>query len=518
MLRGMTVARHADTPGRMLSAGRRLGRYVVLDRVGHGGMGELYVARDEGSPEGTILALKVLLPHLAHDPELVRMFLNEARYAALLRHPNIAAVHDVGLVDGEHFIAMELVDGPDLRVLMQRVAREGGLPLDVALSILVPIAAALHYAHERCDDHGRPLGLVHRDVSPSNLVVGRDGVPKLVDFGLAKALRESVATKTGVLKGKLGYMAPEQLAGSPVDRRTDIFGMGVLLFECTTGRRLFVGDNEFAVMNQIARGQVPRPTTLVPGYLPGLEEIVLRALATDPRARYPSAEALRGALVELCREQRIVLSTASVAARLAGLEGIGPTLDLEPVTIPRIAATELAPAPVTVPVPVLAPMIVTEVRPAAVPMRPRGRAGAKLAGIGAATLGIGLLAAFALRAQAPTTTREPPDEPPPAVVEPSPAAADRADVVQQASAEEASAVQTNAEATGAEATSVEASAVQTSAEEATGGDESVAIEPEPAPAAAKRRRRRPTHRPAATAVRPRPADDPLESLLPAGGR
>jgi hypothetical protein len=512
MLRSMTAARHAGTPGRMLSAGRRLGRYVVLDRVGHGGMGELYVARDEASPEGRILALKVLLPHLAHDPELVRMFLNEARYAALLSHPNIAAVHDMGLVDGEHFIAMELVDGPDLRVLMHRVAREGGLPLDVALSILVPIAAALHYAHERCDDHGRPLGLVHRDVSPSNLVIGGDGVPKLVDFGLAKALRESIVTKTGVLKGKLGYMAPEQLAGSPVDRRTDIFGMGVLLFECTTGRRLFVGDNEFAVMNQIARGQVPRPSTLVAGYLPGLEDIVLRALATDPGARYATAEALRCALVELCREQRIVLSTARVAALLAGLELAGPAPELEAVTVPRIVGTEVAKVPVP------APMIVTEVRPEAVPIRPRGWWGARLAGAGVATLGIGLLVGLGLRGQSPSTIREPPDEPPPAVIAPSAAAADGTEAV-QASAEEASTGEASAEEASAEETgAVQASAVQASAAEGTGDDESVEVEPEPSSVEVKRRRRRPTRRPAAGSDRPRPAADPLESLLPVGGR
>lgn len=329
-----------DAPGRLLSPGRRLGRYTVLGHVGHGGMGELYVARDDEHPETPPLALKVLLPHMASDPELVRMFLNEARYAALLQHPHIAQVYDVGHVSAEHFIAMELVQGPDLRVLLKRVASRGGLPLDVALSILVPITRALHYAHDRCDPQGRPLGLVHRDISPSNVVIGKDGRAKLVDFGLVKALQQTVVTRSGVLKGKLGYMAPEQLTSDQaVDRRTDVFGMGVLLFECTTSRRLFVGDNEFAVMNKVARGELIRPTALMPEYPPALEAIVLRALSRDPDHRYPSADVLGRELVGFADAAKLTLDSGRVAALLHELDLVGPRASLEAVTIPRRGGT-----------------------------------------------------------------------------------------------------------------------------------------------------------------------------------
>ncbi|MEM7160210.1 MAG: protein kinase [Myxococcota bacterium] len=480
----MVAPRLDDAPGRQLSAGRRLGRYTILGRVGHGGMGELYVARDDERPQAPPLALKVLLPHMASDPELVRMFLNEARYAALLQHPNIVAVHDVGQAGGEHFIAMELVQGPDLRILLREVARSGGLPLDVALSILAPVASALHYAHDSHDSAGRPLGLVHRDVSPSNVVIGSDGIAKLVDFGLVKALHQTTVTRTGVLKGKIGYMAPEQLAsGQPVDRRTDVFAMGVLLFECTTCRRLFVGDNEFEVMNKVARGEVVPPTTIVPGYPPRLESIISRALQTDPAERHPTAAALVRDLQEFAREHSIALGPDRVAMVLRRFDLVGPQASIGAITIPRRGGT--------------APAFGT---PAEQPRRARLRPGT--VGLGTLTLGLGLALGLQLRDSEPPPTEtggstvvpgdtNTPSPSSPAAVTPEPESAvafpPEDSRPSQAPADESEVLE-------------------------------AAPEPEPAmeatPAPAKKKKRR---RPRSSA-RTKPSTDPLESLLPQGGR
>ena len=480
----MVAPRLDDAPGRQLSAGRRLGRYTILGRVGHGGMGELYVARDDERPQAPPLALKVLLPHMASDPELVRMFLNEARYAALLQHPNIVAVHDVGQAGGEHFIAMELVQGPDLRILLREVASAGGLPLDVALSILVPVASALHYAHDSCDSAGRPLGLVHRDVSPSNVVIGSDGIAKLVDFGLVKALHQTTVTRTGVLKGKIGYMAPEQLtSGQPVDRRTDVFAMGVLLFECTTCRRLFVGDNEFEVMNKVARGEVVRPTTLVPSYPPRLEAIILRALQTDPAERHPTAAALVSDLQEFAQQQSIALGPAQVATVLRRFDLVGPQASIGAITIPRRGGT--------------APAFGTP------PKQPRrSRLRPSTVGLGTLTLGLGLALGLQLRDSEST----PKDSGEPAVTQ-----------------EEAETpAPTNPTTTPPESESTAASPPQNPPPSQTPTEEpdglEPAAEPEPAPVAApapakKKKRRRPR-----SSARAKPSTDPLESLLPQGGR
>lgn len=457
-------------------------------------MGELYVARDDERPESPPLALKVLLPHMASDPELVRMFLNEARYAALLQHPHIAQVYDVGQASAEHFIAMELVQGPDLRVLLERVSSRGGLPLDVALSILVPIARALHYAHERCDPQGRPLGLVHRDISPSNVVIGNDGRAKLVDFGLVKALRQTIVTRTGVLKGKLGYMAPEQLASDQaVDRRTDVFGMGVLLFECTTSRRLFVGDNEFAVMNKVARGEVMRPTALLPEYPPALEAIVLRALSRDPDDRYPSADALGRDLIGFADTTQVDLDPARVAALLHELELVGPRASLEAVTIPRRGGT-----------------IPTLGAPTA-PSRSGRRAG--LIGLGAAVaLGASLaIGVDRLHPNDPAELDASSDPDPP--IEPDTTIESDASIA-PASAAKPEQRRAPARSVGGESldTSPDTSPPQPVAEP--GADPQPRAEPA-RQSSRKKGRRRP--RAANKNTRPGPSD-PLESLLPAGGQ
>ncbi|MBC7975991.1 MAG: SDR family NAD(P)-dependent oxidoreductase, partial [Myxococcales bacterium] len=237
------------------------------------------------------LALELVLPHLADDPEFIAMFLDEARLAATLDHPNVVHVLDIGQVGAEHFYAMEYVHGRDLRALA-RVHGERPVPLPCALAIVLGAAAGLHHAHERIGHDGRAIGLVHRDVSPSNVLVTYDGVVKVVDFGIARAEARSKATRAGVVKGKQGYMSPEQCRGDAVDRRSDVFGLGILLWELTVGRRLFTGDNDYAVMSKIVFGMVTDPRELVPEYPARLADIVMRALQRDPSARQGSAQEL----------------------------------------------------------------------------------------------------------------------------------------------------------------------------------------------------------------------------------
>jgi len=276
--------------------GQSQARYVCLQRIARGGMAELFLARREG-PGGfrKLVALKRLLPHLADDPTFARMFIGEARLAAGLVHPHVAQVLDVGELEGRSFLAMEYVHGQDLRTVLQRAGRslpERCIPLPCALAVIEAVADALHYAHEQRGAGGRMLGLVHRDVSPSNVLIGYDGSIKLTDFGIAKVSSETQVTATHSLKGKIAYMSPEQARGEPVDRRSDVFSLGIVMFEVTTGYRLFSGPSEFAILNQVARGEVASPRDVVPEYPEALEAIVMRALAPDREQRYPTAQAL----------------------------------------------------------------------------------------------------------------------------------------------------------------------------------------------------------------------------------
>ena len=280
---------------RTLPVGTRLGRYVIGPRLARGGMAELYAARATGvGAFGKLVALKLVLPHLKDDPAFTEMFMREAKTAAALDHPNIVSVFDLGFSQGEYFIAMEHVHGRDLRAIMSDTADDDApsLPIPIALGIVANLAAALHHAHDATGADGKPLGLVHRDVSPANVLVRYDGLVKLTDFGIAKAAAGTNATRTGTIKGKRGYMSPEQCLGRPIDRRSDVFNLGILLYELTTGHRLFVADSEFTVLNQIIHGTFTPPRQVVPGYPRALERIVLKALAVEPGARYPSAASL----------------------------------------------------------------------------------------------------------------------------------------------------------------------------------------------------------------------------------
>ena len=329
-------------------------RYVDLGLIAAGGMAQVHLARREG-PAGfrKRVALKRMLPQLAHDRGFERMFLNEARLAASLDHSNLARVLDFGVLGGRYFLAMEYVHGHDLRTVMHRAATvrpEGVLPLDCSIHVVRSVAAGLHYAHQRSDDQGQPLGLVHRDVSPSNVLVSAEGEVKLTDFGIAKATRKVDATATNALRGKLAYMSPEQARGEPLDRRSDIYALGIILFELTTGYRQFVGDNQYELINRVAKGAVTMPHDLVPGYPPTLEAIVARALAVHRQDRYSTALELHDALGYFATQQGLRPEGPRLGQLLESMFGQQPlpslevpfdsTVPLGPATRPRTADDE----------------------------------------------------------------------------------------------------------------------------------------------------------------------------------
>jgi TonB family protein len=271
------------------------GQYEILERIASGGMAELYKAKRTGV-EGfqKIVAIKKILPHLADDEEFITMFADEAKLAAQLNHPNIIHIYDLGKIQaGGYFIAMEYVDGRDLRAI-QKSARELGVPLPVPLAVYVAskVASALDYAHRRRDADGHDLGIVHRDVSPQNILISYEGDIKLCDFGIAKATSKASQTQSGALKGKLQYMSPEQAWAKPIDRRSDLFSLGVVLHELLTGDRLFSGDTDIQTLEKVRSADIAPPSRSNPEVPKNLDTVVLRCLAKDPEERYANASDL----------------------------------------------------------------------------------------------------------------------------------------------------------------------------------------------------------------------------------
>jgi serine/threonine protein kinase len=292
----------------------RLGSYEIVRKLARGGMAELFLSRTVG-PEGfeKLVVLKKILPSHAENPKFVRLFLDEAKLAATLDHPHIAHVYDMGKVDGHYFFTMEYVHGQDVRTTMRRATRlDRKFPIEHAVQIASNVAAALHYAHERRRADGTLLDIVHRDVSPSNVLVSYDGAVKLVDFGVAKATTSTVKTRTGTLKGKIAYMSPEQAKGAPVDRRSDIFSLGIMLWEMVTMQRLYKADNDLATIQMIINSKAQPPSHLRPDCTVELDRIIMRALAINPDERYQTAEQLQIELEELAREQKLNQSTVSL--------------------------------------------------------------------------------------------------------------------------------------------------------------------------------------------------------------
>ncbi len=269
----------------------RFGNYEILRRIAAGGMAEVFLAKQTGlGGFERLVCIKRILPHLGEQDDFIKMFQDEARIAANLIHPNIAQIYDIGEVHDSYYIAMEYVRGEDLRrIYNQEVARGRAMPLEPAAQIVMGAAAALDYAHRQTTIDGRPLGIVHRDISPQNILVTYDGHVKLVDFGVAKAAGKMTETRTGVLKGKYSYMSPEQASGDPIDGRTDIFALGITLYEVTTGVRLFKRDNEIETLHAVIECNVTPPSQILPGYDDELEAIIMRALAFDPDNRWGTA-------------------------------------------------------------------------------------------------------------------------------------------------------------------------------------------------------------------------------------
>lgn len=414
-------------------------------------MAEVILARATGI-EGfeRHVVIKRIRDEQARDPRFVRMFLDEARLAASLHHHNIVQVHDIGQDDGEYFFAMEYVHGTDLRKLLAHVSElDEQIPFEHCVTIAIHAAAALHYAHEHRSADRRPLGIVHRDVSPANILVGYDGHVKVIDFGIAKLEQPSADGETGLMKGKVAYMSPEQCRGGEVDRRTDIFCLGIVLYELVTVRRLFKGASDALTMSAITSGAIPRPSELRPELPPELEKIVLKALATDRADRYQTADELRSALEQFASRARYQTSPTSLADYLRRQFGDCPVPwqadDDEPelelsvegdaegdglVELRRPPARPTGPRNPATPTPSLAFEISSRIPvPAEPPRRSRRRWWIGGVAGGAVAIAIAVVALSSSRASAPAEPAEPPaPEPsaaapvpvPPEPVEPAP--------------------------------------------------------------------------------------------------
>jgi serine/threonine protein kinase len=276
---------------------RAVGRYALFDEIAAGGMASVHLGRLMG-PAGfsRTVAIKRLHPHLARDPDFVAMLIDEARIAARVRHPNVVPTLDVVNDDGELFLVMEYVHGESVAKLVRTLREQGGrAPLALVVGIAIGVLHGLHAAHEATDERGEPLGIVHRDVSPHNILVGADGLARVVDFGVAKARGRLSATETGALKGKIAYMAPEQLEAGGIDRRADVWAAGVVLWEAIAGKKLFVAESPAALMRAVTTQPIPRLDAN--GRVPtALADLVAGALARDRDRRTPTALALSLAL------------------------------------------------------------------------------------------------------------------------------------------------------------------------------------------------------------------------------
>jgi serine/threonine-protein kinase len=285
------------------------GRYTLVERIGAGGMAEVFLAIVAG-PEGfrRSLVIKRMLPQLSHDTEFVRMFVDEAKVSALLSHPNLVQVFEFGKVEDSYFIAMEYVHGRTLTAIMAELAnRQRQMPIAASVEIARQVCSGLDYAHALQGPDGKPLGIVHRDISPPNLMVDRHGVAKILDFGIARVADElrEVRTRVGTMKGKISYMSPEQLNLHDIDHRSDIFAIGVVLHELLTGQRLFRANNDYTSSRMVLEAEIRRPSSVNPAVPAALDQVVMRALERDRDLRYPTAGEMASALEDVMRESSL---------------------------------------------------------------------------------------------------------------------------------------------------------------------------------------------------------------------
>ena len=322
-------------------------RYVIVGKLAGGGMADIFLARST-SETGIerYVVLKRVLAERSRDPHFASLFLDEARLTAQLQHPNIAQVLDVGKLAGAYFYTMEYVHGEDVRHLLQRVVslrRE--LPIQHVLAIATGALAGLHHAHTRTTPAGVPLGVVHRDVSPSNIMVSYEGSVKLLDFGVAKATERSAESSSGTVKGKVAYASPEQCRSGELDRRSDIYSLGIVLWEMLASRRLYKYDTDFATMMAICEEPVKRPSELRSDVSPALDAIVLTALAKDRESRFSTAADMIEAIEDLAAREHFAMSTTGLGKLVRELFGERPEPWLE--IAARQASGELQPLTVT---------------------------------------------------------------------------------------------------------------------------------------------------------------------------
>ncbi|MDC0709984.1 serine/threonine-protein kinase [Stigmatella sp. ncwal1] len=313
-------------------------------------MGQIYLARQKG-PVGfqKLLVVKRLLPHLSEEEEFIQMFLDEARIAALLNHPNIAQIYELGDVDGIYFIAMEYVHGEAIAEVNKRaIQRKGHMPLELKCRVIADAAAGLDAAHHARSPSGRRLALIHRDVSPQNVLVGFNGSVKIIDFGVAKAAGKLAQTVVGTIKGKHAYMSPEQARGEPLDHRSDVFGLGTVFYELLTQTRLFKRDSELATLKAVVGAKVAPPSEVTPGIPKALDAVVLKALARNRDERFATAGELQLAIEDFLVKHQLPGTTAHLAAFMRELyaEELEEEFSNEPTIIaydPRLMGNRKAP-------------------------------------------------------------------------------------------------------------------------------------------------------------------------------
>jgi serine/threonine-protein kinase len=409
----------------------RVGPYQLVKAIGAGGSARVDLARIErayGFQRHVVI--KRPLEHLRGDARAGESLRREARLGGRLRHPNLVAILDAGTHDGYDYIVLEYVHGGSLRELMQTEEgpRVRDASLEVALAIVRDIARGLHEAHELRDEAGAPLGLVHRDVSPANVLIGSDGAVKLADFGIAKETR--VATLSGSMHGTVTYMAPEQCRGHAFDRRADIFSLGVILFELVTGQRLFWADNDVASLHRVLEGHVPRPRKVKPSIGPLLEDIILTALAAEPDKRFATARELADALERYGSDAGQILAARSVARWVRDLTGprdvpwigaatvidtplLSPPPDEQELAESLVPIIEATPPPEDIPLATFGPSdaavaedVVVDTQPSLPAVRPRSSRALWAAVLGGC-LAVGVVIAFVL-AREPAPAPKPP--------------------------------------------------------------------------------------------------------------
>jgi len=297
------------------------GPHRLLERVALGGMAEVFKAKRSGV-EGfeKIVAVKRILPHLSDNKEFVDMFVDEAKMVAGLTHPNVVQIFELSRVDKSYYIAMEYVHGRDLRSILRR-ARDRGtrMPLELCALVASRVCSALEYAHRKKDDRGRPMMIVHRDISPQNILISFEGEVKLTDFGIAKAASKATITEVGALRGKLLYMSPEQAWGKPMDRRSDLFSLGIVFYEMVTDQKPFLGNSEVSILETVRECKVAPPRTLNPRIPESLERVVMKALERDPDRRYQDAADMSRDLEAVMRESQPPPSPAALARLMENL-------------------------------------------------------------------------------------------------------------------------------------------------------------------------------------------------------